>query len=207
MTDEREYALRCFRDCPVKTVENACDSCEIYELEPTFKTLKKMQEKDEWHQKEAKFMRDYIFPIFTLQFGKILKNYRMNSEESACKADRKAFRQEMLEAGVYDSLRKLQTRGTESDKIFQEFADAIDKKYVNELNNSAYSVFGKQLGELRTGNQFYFIDMHIFDGKKIGSDIGNLYLSHDTTQIEKLVREASALKEDPNPRGPPAAAA
>ncbi|MCX6709005.1 MAG: hypothetical protein NTW67_05165 [Candidatus Woesearchaeota archaeon] len=158
------------------------------------------------YERQNKWMNDYVLPIFTGELHKIPENYRKN-KAAAREAERDTLRADMQKAGVFDSLRKLAREGPECDKPFKEFADAIDRKYVDALNK--YDKISRFRGELGGPGIEYcsFNDCHHYI-EYIGLNSHSNYVGtiKPDEKTLKLIREVLAVKEDPNPRGPAAAA-
>ena len=153
------------------------------------------------YERQNKWMNDYVLPIFTGELHKIPENYREN-KAAAKEAERDTLRADMQKAGVFDSLRKLAKEGPECDKPFKEFAQAIDRKYIDVLKYDKISRLGGELGGSGIENFFSNNCIPFYEGtyRKLGEDSRYVGFILDEKTL-KLIREVLAVKEDPNPRG------
>lgn len=71
-------------------------------------------------ERQEKWINDYVAPILLEgNIGAVVQNYRKNKRDY--------FVQQMEEAGVYESLRKLEGEGTSWDKVFGEMKRGVER--------------------------------------------------------------------------------
>jgi len=153
------------------------------------------------YERQNKWMRDYIQPIFNLDFGAIVNNYKHNKRE--------ALRSDMEVAGVFESLKRLDSEGTSFEKLTREMREQIDladvrkdpvgyKAYIGLLDLGAkYLGRGDELlKEIRESPAGLAVLMEKWRSGK--PEIQTFY---------KLHKELPEDPKDPYDRGPRSAAA
>jgi len=91
------------------------------------------------YEQQNKFIRDYVLPLLQGNLKGIAHNYKRNQRE--------ALRNDMQEAGVFDSLRRMDKRGTLEEQVFGEMRSNIAKaeraREYESMANEIYTLVRK----------------------------------------------------------------
>ena len=114
-------------------------------------------------QAQDRWIMDYVKPILEWEPQRIPENYRRRKREA-----REDLRNDMLEAGVFDSLDRLETDGTSWERVEKDLATRIEyHKSLEEFEATQKSI-GQYVVDSLSRRKFYDWELGNQDEPKIG---------------------------------------
>ncbi len=136
------------------------------------------------YERQNKFIKDYVLPLLQGNLKGIAHTYKRNQRE--------ALRNDMQEAGVFESLKRMDTRGTLEEHVFDEMRSNISKA----AKEREYQKMADEVYTLLQKDPRYVGMAQILLGPQMAVTLDVLGKTHEASETYEGVTNA-LIRKDP----------